>query len=610
MVVCPHCGSASADPDFCDACNRELQAAPTADPALLPERLTLADGRTVDCSAWRGVWPPDCGRALPAWSDGQPYRLYALNPAWWRDLGPAVRQRADCALDVLAPVEVIPIGAGAVVAAATLLDARRALGVPSPPGDLLTLLDDVVRACRTLAAALEPLHGAGLVWLNFDPDCLETADGRLQITNLDLQLFRAGDCPQSLRLSSAYSPPEVCRFQSERIGPASDVYHLSLYAYYQLAGLLPVGFPGGGLEAFDFEVPPLRIYRPHLPVGIVPVLERGLARDPAGRYPSVADFLRALEEGVERARAHGKREGEAPAEPQAAGWDVGGLSVTGRAKAALGRPNQDTLRLEPLASGEAPLVLVADGVSHARIGSGELASRLGCEVLARVLPPALAGAATRAEIEEALRSAFLEASGAVLAGALTEQGPLPDAVEAHDLMSTTALVGLLRRGVLTVANLGDSRAYLLSPVEGGMDIEQLTVDGDVGCALLAWGTPPEQVRDMGNDALALCACLGVCEPAPGGGFRCAVERSTPQVTHWPLSSGQVVLLCTDGLIEEGAFLEPAQAAALVARHADLPAQELAERLVAAADTCQRLPSEGEPEGHGDNITCVVIKSGG
>jgi hypothetical protein len=46
---------------------------------------------------------------------------------------------------------------------------------------------------------------------------------------------------------------------------------------------------------------------------------------------------------------------------------------------------------------------------------------------------------------------------------------------------------------------------------------------------------------------------------------------------------------------------------MVRSHRTLPAAELARRLVDAANAMQRLPSAAEPEGFGDNITCVVIK---
>jgi serine/threonine protein phosphatase PrpC len=544
----------------------------------------LSDGRAFGCSAWNGAWPSD-RRPLLANLDGRPYRLHAVPPATWRGLEPALRRRAALALDVLAPVEVVPIADGAVVIAAALPDARPALAVPALPfSDPIAELENLLEACRTVAAALAPLHGAGFAWLEFDPDCLVTAGGRSQITNLDLALSAPG------ARHPAYVAPE-----GNAAGGPTDVYHLCLYAYYRLACLLPGGFPGRGPAAFDFGFPPLRVYRPDLLPGVAPVLACGLRRDPGRRFASLADLLAALEGAVEQARRRQAGAG-------ALSYDLGGRTIAGRAKTAQRRPNQDALLVQPAGPSGLPLVVVADGVTHARVGSGHLASRIVCDELAAVLPGLLGQAQTPGQRTSALESACVAASQAVVRRAMA-QGRLPPKVEANDLMSSTALIGVVQDGMLSLACVGDSRAYLIT--NGGA--EQLTVDGDVRCVELARGTPPENVRAAGSEALALCRCLGVAQITPGGRFRCDIERSLPQVTHWRLLPGDVVLLCSDGLIEEGLFLDPAEASALVSELAHLPAKDLAERLVAAADERQRLPSPEEPEGFGDNITCMVLK---
>src|SRR5581483_8444849 len=127
---------------------------------------------------------------------------------------------------------------------------------------------------------------------------------------------------------------ELCAFRGDRIGPATDVFHVSLYAYYRLAGLLPDGFPGNGLEAFDFDIPPLRVYRPLLPPGIAPVLVRGLARDPADRHQSLGELLDDLTSAVERARQRAAT--TAPVR-----IDSGSATDIGRTHLVQGKPNQD-----------------------------------------------------------------------------------------------------------------------------------------------------------------------------------------------------------------------------------------------------------------------------
>ena len=589
MVRCPHCQHESTGRFFCERCHQLL---PTTFQAALPDAVTLPDGHVIDCSSWRGVWPADGWAARPGvWGD-RPCRVYALNRGWWRDLSAAVLLRASLALDVLAPLAVVPIGEAAVVVAGGLVDARASLLDPdSPQSDIFDRLDGAVAACGLLERALTPLHAAGLVWLGFDPAALDVAGERVQICVLDLQVFPAGSCPSSLRLLPAYSAPEVSTFYGEAIGPATDVFQVCLYLYYRLAGLLPGGFPGDGVEAFDFELPALRIYRPDLPPGIAPVLERGLARDPEARFPSVADLRAALGDAVDRARR--RQASRVPVH-----IDSGAGSLVGRRHVEVGMPNQDTFALASLAP-DRLLALVADGVSYALVGSGDRASQITLDRLAGRLPDMLAEG-DPGGVGETLTRAFVETSAAILADALGETPA--KGIEPNQVMSSTALVGLVRGNELTLAGVGDSRAYL---VADGV-AELLTVDGDVRCIELAAGLPPEHVLQLGHEAFALFSCLGVGERRPDGQLVPSLDRSRPAISRWVLLPGDVVVLCTDGLVEEGVFLGAADLARIVGGSPGRSAVDTVEALVAAANDCGRPPSESERYGQGDDITCVVL----
>ncbi len=603
MVVCPSCRRESLDPSFCDHCNSLL---PHSAPAVLPAAVRLADGRLVDCSGFGGSFPIDAFVPQSIRVGDFPCRAYALGPSWWRDLAGQVQRRAACSAGVLAPIHVVAVEGGAVVVAEALPGG----GDPLPGldcGDELACLEQTLAACKVLASAMRSLHEAGLVWLNFDPRALEATPGQLRITNLDLQVFPARSCPDSLRLSAAYSPPEVYGFRAERIGPATDVFHLGMYAYYRLAGLLPDGFPGQGLEAFDFEVPPLRIYRPALLPGVAPVLAHALARDSAIRFATPADFLDALEQAVQRQRqptmiaARGLR------------FDAGSDSAIGRGHELAGLPNQDSHTMLSLGPDQA-VYIVADGVTTARFGSGDQASRIAVDVLAEVLPWRLRGAASPEQIEEALTTAFLDASEAILEQALREG--VPDEADPAELMSSTALVGYVHGDILSLACAGDSRAYLVRHGHA----EQLTIDGDVRCVQLAAGAPPEAVRELGPEGLALYGCLGVSARRPDGRLVCDTRRCRPQLGHWRLRLGDVVVLCSDGLVEEGIFLDPGDLVGLVGEsrlyerdllamicgEPTVPPEELARSFVAAARAHHRDASPWEPAGCGDDVTCIVL----
>src|SRR5439155_12215527 len=125
-----------------------------------------------------------------------------------------------------------------------------------------------------------------------------------------------------------------------------------------------------------------------------------------------------------------------------------------------------------------------------------------------------------------------------------------------------------------VSNLGDSRVYLLTAEY----LEQLTVDGDLGVSLLAGGMAPEEVLALGAMARGLRECVGGSTPTPDGRLDEVEQHTPPPPSRWPLLPGDVLLFCTDGLVEEDLFLEPADAERLLREHGHRSAEELAELL--------------------------------
>ena len=302
---------------------------------------------------------------------------------------------------------------------------------------------------------------------------------------------------------------------------------------------------------------------------------------------------------------------ESRAEAASPAFDIGSQTIAGRAKSALGAVNQDcvVVRREARRDREVHVLIVADGVTHARVGAGERASGLACERLVSVIGEQIRSFNAAAPIEnvppdwqEILERACLAASAAVVTEALSLPDR-PEKINDNDLMSTTALIGILDGDELHLANVGDSRAYL---VANGI-AEQLTVDGDVAASQLAAGIPPEQVQELGSAGKALRFCLGACRETPDGQLVVDPERSRPRVTRWKVMPGDTMVLCSDGLVEERVFLEPEDLVAVIEAGRDASSQQLAERLVAAADAKQRLPSQTEPNGYGDNITCLVLR---
>jgi serine/threonine protein phosphatase PrpC len=605
VVTCPACGGTSHDAEFCDHCNADLL--PPAG-RWAPAQCPLTPDATVELSPEqrRALSRPEAALLLQAMDKS--WRVHWLERPVWEECKKRVMERAGLAFGPLAPCRILEQDSGAwVFVEAT---AERSAPWQNPPSpEPLKELWRLAHFLDPLTDALEQLHAHGLVWATFDPRELEeirptgeangrvearrpsSPDWRLRITNLDLGAYHAGTCPERLPARPSFAAPELSGLGEHAIGPATDVFHLALFCYYWLAHLLPDGFAGAGLEAFGHSFPRLRTYAPDLPPSVAGVIHRSLALDPGQRPASPAAFREAFHEALRQAERRW-------ASTVPVRWQIGSHTRTGRTKSALDKNNEDYLLVRRFDAPERALLAVADGISTCDVGSGALASLMTCIMLENRF-----GSACRREtFTGAIGETCLDIGQTLLDWAI-EKGYRKQLENGLDLMGTTLIAGWLEDNSLTLANLGDSRAYLIS----GGEAEQLTVDGDLGSELLAEGTPPEQVRDLAALAKALRDCVGGCVTQEGDRLKIVEQTSRPDVTRWPLQPGDVVVLCSDGLVEEGAFLDPATMAEIVQFHPDLAADDLALRLAEAADALQRLPSPQEPEGYGDNITCIVVK---
>lgn len=589
MITCPACGVVSHDLEFCDHCNADLSAPARSQPPAHCTLLPPGEQLTPDQQAQLGR-PESC--AVINTLEGL-RRVHWIAEQDWPHWRPFVDERLSYEISALPPCRRVEEKRDGYWIAAQTTNRR------ASPWTLVTRLSGPGRLQRLLAwlpkliAAIEDLHQRNLVWLTFEPEEIEeTGDGRLWLTNMDLAIYPAGSCPERLAARPMFAPPEVWRFQSNDIGPATDVFHLAAFSYYWLAGLLPRGFTGsGGLKAFDYRFPLLRLFVQDLPIGIASVLERGLAVEAKDRFSTPAEFFSSLEGASRQADERRTFTGSLH-------WDIGAHTRTGKAKNAVGMENEDSLVVQNFQDPPRALLAIADGVTTCDIGTGALASLLTC----LVVESAFDGSCKQDDFVRKIGEACHKGSQTLLSWAL-EKGYREQLCAGKDLMGTTLTAAWLEGNSMSVANLGDSRVYLVR----GDIVEQLTIDGDLASGLFAAGVAPNEIRELGLVAKSLRDCIGGCVLNAQGDLEILEEFCKPATSTWPLLPGDVIVLCTDGLVEEGAFLDPAALAEVIGQNPNLSAKELAIKLADAADAKQRLPSALEPEGFGDNITGIVVK---
>lgn len=237
-------------------------------------------------------------------------------------------------------------------------------------------------------------------------------------------------------------------------------------------------------------------------------------------------------------------------------------SDVGRVRSA----NEDTVAFVAPAEGSPEgrrgyLALVADGMGgHA---AGEVASGLAAEVIRRVFY------AAETAPHEALKSAFVAANQLIF-----ERGAASPDLNG---MGTTCTAIVIRDNSLWLAHIGDTRAYLM---RDGV-LAQLSDDQTLHAQL---------VRDGVMTAAEAAS-------SPGGNIilQALGARQAIAPTIWtegqPLYSGDIVVLCSDGLYD---LVDDAELARIVCRQDP-------------QDACAELIERALKEGGYDNISIGVFR---
>lgn len=228
--------------------------------------------------------------------------------------------------------------------------------------------------------------------------------------------------------------------------------------------------------------------------------------------------------------------------------------------------NQDQLAVfEPVgADCKDYLYLVCDGMGGHH--HGEVASKIAVEAI----PRAYHAARKTASIEEALRLAIQEGHQAIKVTARR--------LERGDRMGTTAVVAAISGQQLTVANVGDSRAYIIH----SRQIRQITRDHSRAKEILERGSKGGNRHEPGWGRHILTRSLTAGR-----------ESVEPDIFTELFQEGDALVLCSDGLwgcVSESSVVH------MVTQ-------------VSPAEAATKLTQMANRAGGKDNISIIVVRKG-
>ncbi|MBQ7288254.1 MAG: Stp1/IreP family PP2C-type Ser/Thr phosphatase [Clostridia bacterium] len=227
--------------------------------------------------------------------------------------------------------------------------------------------------------------------------------------------------------------------------------------------------------------------------------------------------------------------------------------------------NQDSFAALHL-SDTAAFAVVCDGMGGAN--GGNIASAIAVKTLSESFQRNFRNHMTDNSIRMMMESAIVTANSSVLAAAAKNSD--------YKGMGTTVVAAFIDNGQITLAHLGDSRAYLFTQNQ----LTLLTHDHSVIQSMIDTGQISESEARYHPKKNVITRALGVHKDID-------IEFTTV-----PFSEGDMLLLCTDGLTN---YLEKDRMEFLFA---NTKPESLTDALVHGANA----------SGGGDNITVVLLSN--
>ena len=195
-------------------------------------------------------------------------------------------------------------------------------------------IDEALQIAREAARALDYAHQHGVIHRDIKPEnILLTEDGSTLVADFGIARALVGEeglTQTGIAIGTpAYMSPEQA--SADRSTDArTDIYALGVVLYEMLAGEPP--YTGATAQAiimkrFTEPVPSVRTTRPNVPEAADQAIQRALARIPADRFGSAADFARAIGPAAtstalaaERAATSARSSSSVPASPSSSGF--------------------------------------------------------------------------------------------------------------------------------------------------------------------------------------------------------------------------------------------------------------------------------------------------
>jgi serine/threonine protein kinase/tetratricopeptide (TPR) repeat protein len=163
-------------------------------------------------------------------------------------------------------------------------------------------LEDAVRIARAVASALDSAHRQKIVHRDIKPENVMLSEGEPMVTDFGIAKAVSAAVAGSLTQSGtavgtpSYMSPEQASGEAE-LDARSDIYSVGAMLYEIVGGTAPFG--GRTIRAiiaklFTEPVVPLREQRAEVPEWLDSAVIKALAKAPAGRYATAAQFAQAL----------------------------------------------------------------------------------------------------------------------------------------------------------------------------------------------------------------------------------------------------------------------------------------------------------------------------